>query len=235
MKVGVIVLATGPYIKLVPEMLWSVEMKFLNGVADLKLFILTDQKDHGTQYTILPIEHKLWPYVNVHRYHSILKYAEQFKNLDYIFNLDADLIVKETIGKEVLGSFVALISPTAWKWPIDKYLYERNPKSSAYIPYGQGKYFYNASITGGETQHYLERLWRITAMIDKDELKNIPFPQCHEEAYLCRELLNYPPAISLTPNYCWPEGTYSLKRDFAKPRIIMLNKNKTLDKDKYAR
>ena len=230
-KVGVIVLATGPYIQFVPDLLESLRKYFLVGVADVTPFILTDSQEPLPSGCFrLRIEHLKWPGVNMHRYHSIILNAEQYERMNYLFNFDADLIIKQPIGAEILGDVVGLISPTAWGWPVDKYLYERRQKSAAYIPYGQGKYFYNASISGGATPIYLPTLSRIVSRIVRDEDNGISAPWCHEEAYLNCEFLDHPPAISLTPDHCWPEGTHSLKRDFEKPIVMMRNKNMTLDK-----
>ena len=121
-NVGVIVLATGPYIQFVPELIESVRKYFLMDIAKLHFYILTDSAEplpDGCQR--LTIEHAKWPGVNMHRYHSILKFANLYEGQDFLFNFDADLLFHESIGREVLGSFVALISPTAWGWPVDKF------------------------------------------------------------------------------------------------------------------
>ena len=231
MNIGVIVLATGPYIDFVPEMVESVRKHFLTGIAELSVFILTDAATclEGAR---CQIEHRKWPGVNMRRYHSILQHEAQYKGQDYLFNLDADLIIKQPLGEEILAETVGLISPTAWRWPIDKYLYERRPESAAYIPFGAGKHFYNASITGGLIGPYLDCIRSVAALIDRDGRAHISCPQCHEEAALNREFLDHPPALSLTPDYCWPAGTHSLKRDFMRPIIQMRNKNQTIDKPK---
>lgn len=41
-----------------------------------------------------------------------------------------------------------------------KFTYDRNPESSAYIPNGQGQYYFMGGINGGETSAYLE-MWKI--------------------------------------------------------------------------
>jgi hypothetical protein len=228
LKIGIVVLATGPYIQFVPDLIESVRKYFLVGTAGISPFILTDAATclEGVR---CPIEHAKWPGVNMHRYHSVLRYEKQYKGMDFLFNFDADLIVKQPIGKEILANLVGLISPTAWRWPVDKFLYERRPESASYIPFGQGKHFFNASISGGLIGPYLDAIGRIAALIDRDEQAGLSCPQCHEEAALNYEFLHYPPALSLTPDWCWPVGTYSLKRDFIKPIVSMRLKNKTLD------
>jgi hypothetical protein len=225
-NVGVIVLATGPYVQFVKELFESGHKYFLQDVAKITPFILTD----SPLFPSYAIEHAHWPAVNMHRYHSILQHEAAYKGQDYLFNLDADLLVKQPIGKEILADTVGLISPTAWRWPVDKFLYERRPESAACIPLGQGKHFYNASISGGLIGPYLDVIGRIAAMIDKDAAKGLSVPFCHEEAALNREFLDHPPALSLTPDYCWPEGTHSLQRDFKRPIVLMRNKNMGIDK-----
>lgn len=67
----------------------------------------------------------------------------------------------------VIGIIVALFSTVAFKnhsyfFPLqnthrDKFPYERHPESKAYIPFGEGDYYYTAAVWGG----YMEEMYKL--------------------------------------------------------------------------
>lgn len=79
---------------------------------------------------------------------------------------------------------------------IDKYPYDRNEKCKAYIPYGEGKRYYQATFYGARTEEMLLFSdWSKEAI--ESDLGNGIVARFHDESYLNRYLLkSYPRVVN---------------------------------------
>ena len=102
--------------------------------------------------------------------------------------------------------------------------YERNPKSLAYVAPGDGKTYYAGGFNGGRTKEFIEMSEVIAERVNKD-LENDVVALWHDESHMNRYLIDNPPALSLTPSYCWAEEFYNNPNYPYEPKIIALQKN----------
>ncbi|KAG9338856.1 hypothetical protein JZ751_025296 [Albula glossodonta] len=107
-------------------------------------------------------------------------------------------------GPEVLDTLVAAIHP--WFYYLDRehFTYERRPSSKAYIPVGQGDFYYMGAVFGGRVEdvHKLTKTCREHLEEDKKlDLEAV----WQEESHLNWYLLHNKPSKLLSPEYLWDD------------------------------
>ena len=105
--------------------------------------------------------------------------------------------------------------------PNSEFTYERRDASTAYIPEGEGRYYYAGGLSGGCTKAYLKLCTTICSWVDRDATNHI-IPIWHDESLINKYFLDNPPAITLSPAYLYPEG-WLLPFE---PIILIRDKNK---------
>ena len=145
-------------------------------------------------------------------------------HLDYMFFCNANLIINELIDENVLPDLgqemIGVNHPGQYKSLNTEFTYERNENSSAYIPLGEGKYYYQGCFFGGTKDTFFKMSKELQNNIDIDLSKDI-IAVWHDESHLNKYFLNNPPK-TLDPSYANPEAFYI---PFNK-KIIQLDKNK---------
>ena len=150
--------------------------------------------------------------------------SSQVDHIDYIYFCNANLLINEPIDETILptneNKMVGVNHPGQYMLHNTEFTYERNPKSSAYIPLGEGKYYYQGCFFGGTKDAFLEMSKQLQKDIDED-LSNDIIAIWHDESHLNKYFLNNSPKL-LDPSYANPE-TFNIP--FPK-RIIQIDKNK---------
>lgn len=223
MKIALFVIATGDYIKYTYPLVESVRKYFLPA-HKVDVFVFTDSKKVPDSTRRVYAEHRPWPYPTLMRYHIIYSYRHLYPDYDCYFYCDADMLFVDEVGDEVLGELVGTRHPGFYKKRRLDYPHELDEKSTAYIKKGDAEFYFAGGFNGG--RKYLEMANMIRYMIDIDQYKN-HVPAWHDESYLNRYFLSYPPDVILDPSYCYPEWTvHSQKWGIAdiKPKLIALDK-----------
>lgn len=231
MKICIIIVATNKYFNFVDQLLTSVEKNFLVK-HDRSVLIFTDQEveEVSDNVKISPVTHQEWPGPTLKRFHYFLQEQKYISQFDYCFYIDADMIIVDTVGDEVLGDLVGTIHPGRFHQQPDEYNYERNQKSTAYIPFGKGKKYYIGSFNGGKPEHFLKMSKVLSENIDKD-LENDIIAVWHDESHMNKYFLDNPPTLELPPSYSFPEGAFKYQNwagghiNRYKPIILSLDKN----------
>ena len=102
--------------------------------------------------------------------------------------------------------------------------YDRNKKSTAYIPYGQGKYYYMGGLNGGKAEPYLKLIHSLKQAIQVD-LNNGVIAKWHDESQLNKYMLDREDMKVLLPEYAYPEG-WNLPYD---AKMIIRDKDRYLN------
>src|SRR4051794_40894871 len=116
MKVGLIIIATNRYIRLVPDLVESARRFFLRG-HDVTTFVLTNMPDAPAGVVRVEHAHESWPRPTLHRYHAFLKHRELFAGCDYLFYCDADMRFASDVGDDIFGDLVAVNHPGFYDKP----------------------------------------------------------------------------------------------------------------------
>lgn len=222
LKIGFLIIATNKYIKFVKPLVDSINKYFLNNYKKT-IFCFTDQLDYELQNNVVKIyqEHMSWPMPTLKRYEIFYKNKEKYENIDILYYIDADMLINDTIGEEIIpneNGLLAVIHPGYFRDKIQTY--ERNPLSKAFVNYNH--YVYHCGgVQGGYKEKYLEVCKTLMDNINED-MKNGIIAVWHDESHWNCYLINNPNSYKeLDSSYCYPESwTLNLPK-----RIFALDKN----------
>lgn len=225
MDLGIITIATGKYVKYVDGLAKSINE---NLVADKikTIFVLTDDTKVSnytseTNVAALQREWLPWPLSTLMRFHDILKHKELFKQYDYLMFIDADMIInEEVVVEDVMNDLFGVWHP-GFVREGSVGPFERNPKSTAYLPNNYGGPYLQGCLFGGKTSNFLELCETIAHNIEED-LKHNYIAQWHDESHLNKYFSTKLKDLTvLSPSFAYPE-----KWDLPFARIIThLDKN----------
>lgn len=228
MKVAILYICTGKYSIFWESFYISVEKYFLSDI-EKHYFVFTDD------LTIIESERihvkyekpKGFPLDSLLRFDMFLSIKEKLLDMDFLFFFNSNMKILKSIGKEVLpvdleSGLVALLHPGYFNKKSCQFPYERNFKSSAYIPFeklADYNYFMGA-LNGGKTKEYLDLAENCSQNIHKDMETGLTAIY-HDESHINHYLHNKRVLI-LSPAYGYPEGAI-LPFD---TKILILNKMK---------
>ena len=230
-KIGILYICTGPYIEFFDDFYNSSEKNFLPN-CDKHYFVFTDGDNvlfyNNKKVTVIPQHQLEWPHAVLHKFHYFLQVQHLFQNMDYLICFNANLVFKDKITKDEFLPNKAENYLIGVKHPLyyqqkdnTKFIYDRNQKCKAFIPYGDGKYQYQSAIFGGRKTEFLELCYKLRNNVEKDYANNI-IALWHDESQVNWYYYKNPPK-TLTPNYLYPEN---YKLEGMLPKILMFDKNK---------
>jgi len=210
MKIAILYIGTGRYTIFWDEFFKSCEKYFIKDVQK-HYFFFTDDKTikSDDKVTVVAQDNLSWPMIACFRYKIINKIKEQLKDYDFVFFFNGNMefvkpVTKEEFLPNETQSYLvsALHSINKRAKSNDEFMYERNPESTSFIPYGQGKYYLQSAISGGRTPEYLKLLKDCEDLMDKD-LQNNFIPIFHDESLFNKYMLGKPHLV-LGCNYMQP-------------------------------
>jgi histo-blood group ABO system transferase len=214
-------MATGRYIEFVEPLLKSADSFFLID-HEVTYFVFTDGKiDFADRIArpIVRIEQKRvgWPYDTLMRLPIYASHADYYKDMDYLYAIDADMLFVDHVGDEILGERVGALHLA---FIGRRGTYETNAQSAAYIAPHEGVYYFAGGFNGGTRDGFMHMAQVITERINEDRDHGI-IAVWHDESHINRYFIDFEPTIVLSPSYCFPEdkiGQYH-------PRILALVKD----------
>ncbi|HXW85872.1 MAG TPA: hypothetical protein VEK38_00870 [Candidatus Bathyarchaeia archaeon] len=222
-KIGLCIVATGKYIQFVRPLVESADNYFCPG-HEKTYFVLTDGEVHEHSH-IVRIEQKRLGWPNDALMRPVLWYGHHgaLRHMDYLFNIDADMLFIDYVGDEVLGDLVGVRHPGFVL--SRKEDYEKNPFSAAYVPEDIGQYYFAAGFFGGAHDAFIALLEGVSKTILADKAHNYT-AIWHDESHVNRYFAFHPPTVVLPCSYCYPENA---EGKFWFPQIA--GKLLALDKD----
>lgn len=197
-RVGLCVMATGKYIEYVPKLLDSADNYFLKN-HDVTYFVFTDSPfEHQRTKTVYQ-KQLGWPYDSMMRFHTYLKHADLFADLDYIYAIDADMGFVADVGDEILSDRVATILSVHLFRPQKPY--ESNPISTAYVHVNEGGQYYAGAFYGGSCDEFVRLLRKTTQQVDIDLARGY-IAWANDESHINRYFVDNKPTLELSPSYC---------------------------------
>jgi len=226
MRVLILTIATNKYIQFVERLYDNIADNFLPDHHMECLLFTEHEVDASSNVRVSQIEHEDWPIPTLKRYNYFMKEKDFISTFDYCYYFDVDMGIVDKVGDEVLSDgIVATMHPYQSFLPKESRSYDRNPKSLAYVAPGEeGENYYAGGFNGGSTKEFLKMSEVIADRVTKD-LENDVIALWHDESQMNRYLIDNPPALSLTPSYCFAEEQMDNKDYPYEPKIIALKKN----------
>ena len=229
-KVAILYICTGRYSIFWRNFFDMTEKKFLLN-SEKHYYVFTD--DNEILSTVSERIHpyyqqtEKWPFPTLRRFSYFLQVKEELEKYDYLIFMNANLIVNMKISEEeILPLKDQKLFVTLHPGPFDRspfgFEYDRNPYCTAYIPEGEGDYYFAGGLNGGKAKDYIRMIEILAGNIERDLEKDI-IPLWHDESQLNRYMYEYKEKYKIiSPAYLYPEGK---KLPFEK-KIIVLDKNR---------
>lgn len=213
-SIGILYIATGPYINFWKDFYLTFEKYFL---PDFKknYYVFTDaesfefEANEGVHKYF--INNQPWPLITLLRFHYFLSIEDELKVNDYLMFSNANIICCEEITPEeflpdAVNKELSFTTHPGfvYKKPVD-FVYDRNPKSTAYIPYNCGTNYVIGALFAGTTEAFLSMSKELKNNINID-LNNRVIAQWHDESHLNHYAASHDNWRLLSPGYCYPVG-----------------------------
>jgi histo-blood group ABO system transferase len=227
MKIAFVTIATNKYIKLAENLLDSIgQYGFSDKNIKTDLFVFSnipqifELKNGRTKVKGITTTHVPFPLISLLRYHYYSS-CNELENYDYIFHIDCDMELKDTLEESILSERVCVSHPGFVQIKDNMaYPYDRNKLSNAYVSFGNGEAYYQNCFQGGTAKEFLNMCSILKNRCEEDLRKNY-IALWHDESYMNRYMVENPPTLVLPPTYAQPENWPS----FGATKIIHLDKN----------
>ena len=225
-NVGLNIVAIAKYTKFLQPLITSADKYFMRD-HNVTYFIISDKLDEvakvKTKCHIVSIMEKNqgWPNNTLVRFQFISKHRDIYHDMNFMFQVDADMLFVSSFNSEAFGSRVGTLHPYFYNEQRSKFTYDRNPKSTAYVKPSEGEYYFAGGVLGGCQSEVITMADTIVRNILTDLHKYYYIALWHDESHVNRYFIDHPPTKVLSPEYCIPEGSeWSMKQ-----RLLALNKN----------
>ena len=216
-KIGILVIALGRYDAFWPELYTSCEKFFLPNWKK-EYFLFTDNMNikYNNKENVHTIYQKKlgWPWDSMMRFEMFYRRKPMLERCDYLFFLNINLICKKVIGEEILPTeendwLTVCTHAGYYNKPIEEFPYDRNPKCTAYIPFGEGKHYAPGGFNGGRSAEFI-RFCEVAYQNVREDRKNKVLAIWHDESHLNKYILDKNPLI-MPINYMYPLNVHWLK------------------------
>lgn len=234
MKIGILYICTGKYEIFWKDFYLSCEKYFIPE-AEKHYFVFTDSpkidfENENNQIHRVYQENLGWPHNTLKRFEVFSNITDKLIEFDYIFFLNADLLFLQNITAEEFlpannENLVACLHPGYFDKSRNKFPYETNKKSLAFINKNEGKFYFAGGINGGKSKNFIQAINSLKLNINID-LENNIIAKWHDESHWNKYLIDKLENIKiLNPGYLYPES-YILPFD---KKIIIRDKRKYFD------
>ena len=225
-KIAILYICTGKYSVFWDGFYTSTQANLFKN-CHIEYFVFTDQKIKKLDKNVhLIYQEKMgWPNDTLLRYHLFSKIKTSLEKFDYIFFMNANLIVEKEITEDLLPlkeQLLGVIHPGFFDKEPHHFTYERNPLSTAYISHNEGQYYFMGGFNGGKASAFLKLIEVLTRNIQNDLDRNI-IAIWHDESHINRYFINNRDLLKVVgPEFGYPEG-WSIPFD---RKITILDKTK---------
>ncbi|XP_073696181.1 globoside alpha-1,3-N-acetylgalactosaminyltransferase 1-like [Garra rufa] len=212
LTIATTVFALGKYTRFLKDFLESAEQHYFVGFR-VQYYLFTDhpevvpvvkmRENHHLTVRKVPSMNR-WQDISMGRMDILEKLIENelAGEADYIFCLDVDTQFYGRWSVESLGRLVGVIHPWFFEAPRHLFTYERRPESLAYIPEGEGDYYFTGAAFGGSLEDVLHLTKTCREQLNIDTANSIE-AVWHEESHLNKYFLYNKPSKLLSPEYLW--------------------------------
>ena len=148
-----------------------------------------------------------FPGETLNRYATITRYYDILLKYKHLYYVDVDMAFVDHVDPDLatVDGLVATLHPG---FVGTEGTPERRKASRAYLEPGSDNNYYCGGFNGGSTMAYLNMAAELDVDIEVDRENGIT-AIWHDESHLNRYLFEHPPALTLSPSYCYVEGSES--------------------------
>ncbi|KAM9206559.1 LOW QUALITY PROTEIN: histo-blood group ABO system transferase 1-like [Dugong dugon] len=144
-----------------------------------------------------------WQGVSMHYMEMISNFSKKcfLNEVDYLVCLDADMMLSDHLGVEILFSLFGTLHPGFYVADHQAFTYERCSLSQARILRDEGDFYYAGGFFGGSVLevHRLTKACHQAMMVDQANIE----AEWHDESHLNKYLLCHKPTKVLSPEHLW--------------------------------
>lgn len=196
-KIAILYIGTGRYTIFWKEFFDSCERFFIPDTQKHYFFFTdSDELKSTDNVTIVKQDNLGWPLIACLRYKILNKLKEELKGFDYAFFFNGNMeFIRPITEEEFLptqedGYIVAPLHSGNKRMKSNlEFEYERNPKSTSYVPFGVGEKYFHSGLLGGRVKEFIELLDVCEKMTD-DDLKNNIIPKFHDESVFNKYIID---------------------------------------------
>ena len=231
-NLGILLIATGEYSKLVQACVKSIETQE-HPYTEIDLHIFTNDLTLDLQTKFRIHIHEFyetnWPYPTLLRYRAILNATNYLQHYTHLLYLDVDMKVVAPLPIVLHESLIAVAHPSYVKKRNKPF--EKRELSSAFYQLQQESIYVCGGVQGGTRQRYLSAIIEINKNIEID-LNNELIARWHDESHWNKYVnQNIEQTVILGREFCWPEHWVTTSNP---GRIIALKKNHTATRKNYS-
>lgn len=210
MKIGILYICTGNYVMFWEDFYKSFTKYFCTNHS-VNYLVFTDKDiPQSNDVKVFNIQNQPWPLITLLRFETFLSIEDELKKYDYLYFFNSNLkCVSEVSDSDIIPSneqklvfyhHGGYIYSKKFMFP-----YERNKKSTAYIPYNCGNLYVGGGIIGGETDSFLQ-MCRVLKQNIETDLKQNYIAKWHDESHINHYLCTLKNYKLLHPGFCYPVG-----------------------------
>jgi len=211
-KIGILYICTGNYTVFWNDFYESFSKYFCTN-SEIHYFVFSDKEmDFSGKSNVHfnKIQNQPWPLITLLRFHTFLSIETELKNCDYLFFFNSNLkCIQSVLEEEFLPndseSFLFVLHP-GYIYSKKMFIpYDRNKKSSAFVPYRIGGAYVIGAVEGGKADAFLDMCRKLKQNIETD-LKQNCIARWHDESHINHFLYTLDNYKLLNPGYCYPVG-----------------------------
>lgn len=225
MRIAILYICTGPYSKLFPEFYKSAKLHLLNGKASLDFFVWTDSNEFNSWMNVKVYPHIYlgFPLDSLLRFEMFNEAKNELLKFDYVYFFNANTLFVQDVGSEILPDEEGKLVCRVWHRPFNAAIlfpYERDKRSTAYIPPFDGPYqYFSGGINGGKAIPYMAMVDELAKNI-KEDYDNGIIAKVHDESHL-NHYFHYHKCKIISSDYSMPQ---ELVNENTHPHIIFRRK-----------
>lgn len=233
MKIGLLIIATNKYVEFLQPLISGADKFFLKN-HEVTYFVFTNQDiniESDRPVVKIETQHKNWPWMTLGRYKIFSENLKTLEQMDYLYYIDADMLIVDEVGDEIFGELVVTKHPGYYRggdWR------ENRPESKAFIPLNKPIQYYAGGFNGGSSNEYLKMAKIISDNIDDDFNRGV-IAVWHDESHLNKYISDFFTMSGmytsdiilkiLTPSYCYGEH---MNLPFTKKIVALTKKHEEL-------
>lgn len=207
-KIAILTIATGNYTNFLKELIESINSKFLIN-KQKHIYVFTNKHFENTNdVTYIYIPHLPWPLNTLLRFYYFKSITNSLQEFDFIYYMDSDTIVYDTIDETILPINDEIIGAHHhWEWNVTNSYDNTNTKSTAYVDTSSPDFvpeYCQACFFGANKNSFIKMTNELEDNINTD-FKNNVIAKWHDESHFNKYILNNPKKI-LNSSYTHPAG-----------------------------